>query len=235
LGEALDPSLFTVSGLAHRCRQETALFYQQLEYDERYCFELFRRAIKHKNEQAWDLVIQQYTRQVASWIRRHALYSVVDESIDYFVNKAFFNFWRAFSRDVHKLGKFNSLKAILRYLQLCAHTALKEYAERRMNPGLKVNPRYLDWETDESANPARKVEGHIRAEHVWQHVLGRVKTEQERIIVEAYLIYDMKPRKIYEAHADIFANVEQVRRTKDNMLGRLRRDKHLLELLQADS
>jgi hypothetical protein len=43
----------------------------------------------------------------------------------------------------------------------------------------------------------------------------------------------MKPREIYSAHADAFADVEQVRRVKDNMLARLRRDEHLLGLLQA--
>lgn len=234
MGEALNPSLFTLAGLAHRCQQETALFFQYAESDERYCFELFRRAIKYKNEQAWDLVIRQYTPQVASWIRRHELSSIADESVDYFVNKAFFNFWRAFSRDENKLNRFNSLKAILRYLQLCAHTALKEYVERRMNPGLTVSARYLDWESDDSANPAKEVEGSSQAERVWQYVLGRVKTEQERVIAEAYLIYAMKPREIYGAHTDAFADVDQVRRVKDNMLARLRRDKHLQTLLGVD-
>jgi hypothetical protein len=235
MADTPNPSLFTIAGLAHRCRQETDLFFRRLENDERYCFELFRRAIETKNEQAWNLILQQYSRQVASWVRRHELYSATDESVDYFVNKAFFNFWRAFSRDANKLQRFNSLKALLKYLQLCAHTTLKEYVERRMSPGLTVNSRYFEWKADDTANPAKKVEGRAQADYVWQHVLERVSNEQERIIAEAYLIYDMKPREIFRSHTGAFDSVNQVRRVKDNLLARLRRDKQLLMLMQQDS
>jgi hypothetical protein len=234
MGVEPNPSLFTIAGLAHRCRQETDLFYRRLENDDRYCFELFRRAIEYKNEQAWNLVIQQYSRQVASWVRRHEMYSATDESVDYFVNKAFFNFWRAFSRDAHKLQRFNTLKALLRYLQLCAHTSLKEYVQRRMSPDLTANSRIFEWTPDDSANPSKKVEGRAQAEYVWQHVLDRVKNEQERIIAEAYLIYDMKPREIFRTHADTFDSVDRVRRVKDNLLARLRRDKQLLSLMEQN-
>ena len=55
MADTPNPSLFTIAGLAHRCRQETDLFFRRLENDERYCFELFRRAIETKNEQAWNL------------------------------------------------------------------------------------------------------------------------------------------------------------------------------------
>jgi DNA-directed RNA polymerase sigma subunit (sigma70/sigma32) len=100
-----------------------------------------------------------------------------------------------------------------------------------MIPGLTTNVRYLDLEPDDSANPARKVAERTSADNIWQYVLQKVKTRQEKVIAEAYLIYDMKPREIYSAHNDAFASVEQVRRTKDNLLARLRRDKHLRELL----
>ena len=186
MSEEINLSLFTIAGLAHRCRQETDLFFQYLENDERFCFELFRRAIMYKNEHAWNLVVQQYSYQVAAWIKRNEFYAMADESIDYFTNQAFTNFWRAFSRDVHKLEKFSSLKALLRYLQLCAHTAVKEYVTRRTNPSLVTRSRYLRPEADESTNPASRVEEHGRAEYIWQCVLEKIKWETSSFMAFSY-------------------------------------------------
>jgi predicted nucleic acid-binding protein len=230
----LDTSLSTLSvaGLAHRCRQETERFYRRLRYDERFCFELFRRAILQCSEQAWDLIVEQYTRQVTTWVTRHEAFAAVNEPSDYFVNHAFAKFWRAFSRDPLKLNRFESLRALMQYLKLCAHSALKEYVQRHMS-------RDEEWDSETAAphhgsapDPATEMASDLAAQRLWQRVLKVVKTDQERIIAEAYFVYDMKPREIFSWRQDAFDDVVQVRRVKDNFLARLRRDKQLLAILQ---
>ncbi len=230
-----DLSHFTLADLAHRCRQETGRFFRQLKSDDRFCFELIRRAVQEEHKQAWQLVIEQYQYEVAGWVKRHALYEVVDEEIDYFVNEVFFTFWRAFRNDVNKLDRFPDLKRLLVYLRLCTHTAVHGYVERRMNPEQRNNPKFPNQEVDDSNNPADKVARDDLANEIWQCVLEVVNTEQERLIAEAYLIYDMKPKEIYQAHPDAFANVKQVRRIKDDkLLPRLRRNKKILAFLEGD-
>ena len=58
-------------------------------------------------------------------------------------------------------------------------------------------------------------------------VIARAKNKQEQVIASTFLLYEMKPREIYERHGDLFENVAQVRRVKDNFLTRLRRDQEL--------
>jgi len=221
-------STLTITSLAYRCRQETERYYRRLQPDERYCFELFRRAIELGSDWAWDCIFKQYTHQVTVWTRRHEAFAIVDEDCDYFVNRAFAKFWQAFSRNPLKLTKFNSLKGLLKYLQLCTYTSVKEYVERSMVP------HYVGSFEDEipiiSDGPdlPTRVDSQMKAEDLWQHVLEIVKTEQERIIAEGYFSYDMKPKEIYAWHEDAFVDVVQVRRIKDNFLARLRRDKKLL-------
>lgn len=222
---------FSVAGLAHRCREETERFYRRLQVDERYCFELFRRAIRHRSEQAWNLIVRQYTHQVTAWIQRHESFAGADEACDYFVNHAFARFWRAFNRDPHKLDRFSGLKPLLQYLKLCAHSAIKEHVQRHMHPGQLSLSEHVRTGVPFTADPAATVDGQLGAERLWQRVLEIVKTDQERIVAEAYLIHDMKPREIFAWREDAFSDIVQVRRVKDNFLTRLRRDAQLLAIL----
>jgi hypothetical protein len=81
--------LLTLAGVAHRCAQETDRFFRDERYDPRYCFELFRRAILHHNERAWQLVYAPYQPLVAGWVARHSAFQASDEETQYFVNHAF--------------------------------------------------------------------------------------------------------------------------------------------------
>lgn len=224
-------SMLTVAGLAHRCRQETERFYRRLQYDERFCFELFRRAILQRSEQAWQVIVEHYDRQVTTWIKRHAVFPGADEPPDYFVNQAFARFWRAFSRDPGKLDRFASLNALMQYLKLCANSALTEHVRRHMSRDEPLDPETATLHRDHAPDPASEVAAELGAQRLWQRVLEVVKTDQERIIAQAYLVDDMKPKEIFSWRQDAFDDVVQVRRVKDNFLARLRRDKQLLAIL----
>jgi hypothetical protein len=227
----MDLSTLNLSSLAHLCRQETDRYFQRAAYDDSYCFELFRRAIEQKDETAWTIIVNQYDKLVRAWVKRHHSFALVDEDQDYFVNRAFDNFWSAFSRDPHKISKFSNLKSLLQYLKLCTYTAVQEYAERRMHPShltLSEKPIEAIAKRNDSIG---SVDDGLIAGIVWQYVLAAVKTEQERVIIEDFLLYNMKPREIYARHPDLFADVVQVSRVKGNFMTRLRRNKQLLAII----
>ena len=221
----------SIAGLAHRCSRETERFYRGLLYDERYCFEIFRRAILSQNERAWSLLVQQYTPQVTAWVERCESFTAVDEARDYFVNQAFARFWRAFNRDPHKIHKFDSLNKLLQYLKLCAYSSVKEHASRHLTPYEVPESEAPDLKDDH--DPVATVGAAMRAERLWKHVLSVTKTNQERIIAEAYFVYDMKPMEIYSRYSDHFADVKEVRQVKDNFVRRLRRDMEVLAALES--
>ncbi len=179
------------------------------------------------------MIVETYTRQVTTWILRYEAFAAADEPADYFVNQAFARFWRAFDRDPLKLNRFDSLKALMQYLKLCAHAALKEHLERHMSRDEEWDPQMPLSQHGTAPDPATSVAGEFAVQRLWQRVLEVVKTDQERIIAEAYLVYDMKPQEIYTWRQDAFDDVVQVRRVKDNFLTRLRRDRQLLTILEG--
>ncbi|MDX1417601.1 MAG: hypothetical protein R3293_25585 [Candidatus Promineifilaceae bacterium] len=228
---SVDLSALSLSSLAHLCRKETDRFFKNLDYDDRYCFELFRRAILERDDISWDIILEQYSALVRSWIERHPSYPITDENKDFFVNRTFDNFWHAFNRDPNKLQKFSNVKSLLQYLKLCTNSAVREYADRRMHPqgvALSSTPVVsIAHPVDEIAD----FENTVAAKALWQYIEGLLKSEQERIVAQDFLIYDLKPREIYASHEDGFSGVPQVRRIKENLMARLRRDSYLAEII----
>jgi len=226
-GDCLDPNRLSLSSLAHLCRKETDRFFNRGDYDDRYCRELFRRAIQGRDELAWEILTEQYSALVKSWIQRHPSFVLADEEKEFFVNRTFDNFWYAFSRDPNKLSKFRNLKSLLQYLKLCTNSAVKEYVSRQMRPqGIPLSSTPVLSIAD-PVDPVVEAEEKLQARKIWQYVVSVLKSDQEKIVAEEFLIYDLKPREIFARHGASFSDVGQVRRVKENLMARLRRDRQL--------
>lgn len=229
--DGLDPRALSISSLAHLCRKETDRFFSRIDSDDRYCHELFRRAIQEHDDTAWEILIEQYSALVKSWIQRHPSYAMADEDKDFFVNRTFDNFWYAFSRDRDKLQKFDNVKSLLQYLKLCTNSAVKEYVSRRMRPQEMAFSSRPVLSIANPVNPITSAENKLHAKNIWQYVLSVLKSDQERIVAEEFLLYDLKPREIYARNEETFSSVGQVRRIKENLMARLRRDQQLAAFL----
>ena len=126
LSASNDLQSLSLSGVQHRCAEESERFFQRRNYDPRFCFELFRRALLEHDQRAWETIHHQYHPLVMSWVQRHGLLQALDEEADYFANRAFEKMWAAFSPQ--KFHQFPDLKSILRYLQMCVHSVIVDYA-----------------------------------------------------------------------------------------------------------
>jgi len=85
--ETVDIRSLTVAGIAHRCGKETHRFFLRQDYDPRYCFDLFRRAIVEGNQEAHGCLYTQYLPLVSGWVERHPAFPATGEEIDFFVNR----------------------------------------------------------------------------------------------------------------------------------------------------
>jgi DNA-directed RNA polymerase specialized sigma24 family protein len=229
-----DISLLTLAGIAHRCSQETALFFQRQSYDPRYCFELFRRAIVGHDQRAWELIYAQYRPLVAGWVERHSAFPDSGEEAQYFVNRAFEKMWAALNSD--KFSRFSDLGSLLRYLQMCVHSVILDQvrvAERcvvgvqaeglaaeKSTSGPIVEDQALDW---------------VHRQEFWREINARVHNEKERRVVYGSFILALKPRELYARFRETFRDVDEVYRIKENVLARLRRDAGLQEFLDGDA
>lgn len=213
-----------LSDLARLCARETALFVQRQPFDPQYCFELFRRAIVERNQRAWELVYTFYTPRVEQWVRRDSAFAATGESEDVFVNAAFARFWASLSSD--RFVTFPDLSSLLRYLQVCAHSAIIDHIR-----SLDADTEELDDERGvDVEQPAADVDAAIDRERLWREIDALLADEAERKMMHDSFVLGLTPRQVQERSPQLFATARDVYRVKQNVLSRLRRDQRLKAL-----
>src|SRR5260370_17415632 len=63
--------LLSINDLARCCSEETNKFLKQSVSNDRYCLELFRRAISKRDEDAWACIYHQYAPLVLTLVNQH--------------------------------------------------------------------------------------------------------------------------------------------------------------------
>jgi DNA-directed RNA polymerase specialized sigma24 family protein len=234
MSQPSDLSVFALTSLANRCARETDLFFQRQRYDPRYCFELFRRAIVDRSQRAWELVYVQYRSLVAGWVQRHPAFENSGEETQYYVNRAFERMWRAIP--AAKFNRFRDLKALLRYLQMCAHSVILDKV--RAAEQAVVDRQVEDVTTENLAENAADEDlalGRIHRQEFWEQISRRLRDEKERRVVYGSFVLALKPRELYERYPNTFHDVREIYRVKENALARLGRDAELREILSPDA
>src|ERR1700730_7111963 len=117
--------------LARRCAEETQKFLRQSASNDRYCLELFRRAIVRHNEDAWACLYQQYAPLVLTWVNQHQTVTTLlgQDGAAPLVNAAFAKFAQALTPA--KMSNFDALAAILKYLKMCVHSVVADEVRSR--------------------------------------------------------------------------------------------------------
>ena len=216
----------SLAAIAYRCGQETDRFWQRASYDPRFCFELFRRALVEplldNSKEAWAFVYRQYHRQVTFWVKGHRLFPQTDLEPEALADLALEKMWVSFASTPGKFGQFplsdvdKGLKSLLRYLQMCVHSLVIDSIE---------------------ASPARELPETVRdktahadtllVQEFWEAIFQRLRSDKERLVVDASYVYGLKPRQIFARYPDTFRDVKEIHRIKENVLARLRRDESL--------
>lgn len=214
--------------LADECNRESRRFFRKEAYDPGFCYEIFRRAILEGDAQAWQAIYDQYASLVTSWVYKSSSFHASAEQADYFVNRAFDRMWSALTPV--KFHLYPDLKALLKYLQMCAHSAIIDHTR-------KTSQVELELEAYENFNPGGSrsdMEEHVldalQRRKLWEEIEKRFNSEEERIVFYASFALDQKARQILESHPDRFSNVEEIYLIKQNVMARLRRDESLKDL-----
>jgi len=230
MSDQIDLYRLALASIAHRCTRETEAFFRRQPHDPTFCYELFRRAIVDRCQPAWDVIYAQYSPLVAGWVERHPAFVFGGEEIQFFVNRAFEKMWAAL--DSAKFGRFPNLESLLRYLQMCVHSAIvdqsrkaeqavaSEELESRSDCSPAWQPRHDDLALAE-----------VYRREFWEQINARLKDEQERQVVYGMFVLGLKPRELCARYQKTFADVRDVYRVKENVLARLRRDAELAEIL----
>jgi hypothetical protein len=234
MSQETDLRSLTLAGIAHRCTHETDRFFQRQGHNPRYCFELFRRAIVDRDQRAWSLLYAQYRPLVGGWVRRHPAFPESGEEIPYLVNRAFERMWSALTPD--KFSGFADLKSVLRYLQMCVHSVIVDLVRVAEQPVVEVQLEAFPTTSETGgALVEEQALARVRREEFWGAIDARLRNEKERRVVYGSFVLALKPRELHAQYRDIFRDVNEVYRVKENVLARLRRDDELREWLGQDA
>jgi RNA polymerase sigma factor (sigma-70 family) len=207
-----------VADLADRCGQETAKSRRGQSADDRFCFELFRRALVLRDSAAWEAILRQYGRLVQSWL------NVRGPDAEALVNDAFARFWQQIPPDQF-LHRFHHLGALLAYLRKCARSAaIAHWRQEKQQEKLETLLRDRHKDSSER-DPLLDFD----APELAAHVKARLD-EREWRVIELSIIYGLKPRQIHAQHPNEFISPHEVSHIKERGLERLRRDPYLRRL-----
>ncbi|MBK8988084.1 MAG: hypothetical protein IPM39_18780 [Chloroflexi bacterium] len=220
------PQTLPLAYLRHHCAQESGRFFNRQAYDPRFCYELFRRAILQRDQEAWDAVYHQYERLVTHWVERHAAFLSSGEESQFFMNRAFEKMWLGITPD--KFATFADLPSILRYLQMCVHSVMIDFTRQREQ---KLRLEAIEEMSQTPHTRGTAVEDHIAAastgQELWRWLQTQCKDQKEERVLVGLFVLALKPRELYDLHPDTFSDIKEIYRVKENLVARLRRSEEL--------
>ena len=220
-----------LADLTDWCAHQTELYFQHQSYDPRYCFELFRRAIREQDQFAWEMICLQYQPLVAGWVRQHSRFESSGEDVQYFVNGAFGKI--AVSLTPDKFAGFSDIGSLLRYLKLCVHSVIMDYirlAEQEPFDPLEDASK----EGSLEPSPEEQAMDHSGQKALWELINSRLQDEKERAAIYGSFVLALKPQELHELFRNVFSNIDEIYRVKQNVIARLRRDPEFRKLLGGD-
>jgi hypothetical protein len=222
-------ALLPLDVIANGCSQESQRFLRHAAHDPRFCYDLFRRAIVGRDQRAWDRVYAQYAEEtpiVRRWVERHRLYAAAGEEAAFFVNRAFEKMWGAITPE--KFAAFPDLTSLMRYLKMCVNSVISDYARQ-------AHPAELELQESDASPQSMAYQILVEREELWGLIGSRLNSDQERTAIYCRFDVGMKPSEIAAQYPHTFANVQEVYRVLQNVINRLKRDRELLDYLDADS
>jgi len=189
-------------------------------------YELFRRAIEERDEQAWIESATRYRPLLAAWVSRCSASAALTESYDDLADQAFARAWSALSPE--RFASFPTLAALLAYMRACVTTTVIDHARSELSRERIEQSVHAD----EVATPEQLIMDQFQCQEIWRLAESAVASEQERVVLRETFIYDLPPRAILRRHPDLFADAHSIYTTKRNLFDRLQRCSELRQVYQ---
>jgi DNA-directed RNA polymerase specialized sigma24 family protein len=221
---SIEPRLMDLATLARRALAESRRFYRHEEYDPRFAYELFRRALVDRDDAAWAQLFEQYAPLVEHWVRRTGAFTVSGETSDFFVSAAFTRFWRAIPAE--RFASFPTLASLLNYLRRCATCVVIDTARAHSFADL-LPEESINWNHQRLGHADEEATERVSRAEFWHLIDGLLASEAERVIVRCSFLLGMKPGDIYAQWGCLFSGIEEVYTIKRGVLSRLRKSPEL--------
>jgi hypothetical protein len=215
--------------LAKRCVLEHERFNRGEASETHFAYELFRRAIAERNQEAWEHIFACYAPLIERWIRRSGVLRTTGESMDYFIGAAFMRFSTTITPN--RFESFTTLAGLLSYLQRCTFGAIIDSIRTRSRAEVLLEDTILSSSSLQHM-PHEEAFARISGAEFWKFIDTLLNSVTERLVIYYSFIHGMKPSEIFAKYPDMFASVNEVYTTKRNVLERLGRNQELRELIR---
>ena len=189
-------------------------------------YELFRRAIVERDDEAWAAIYTHYRALLISWARYASAHAPAIGHYADIADRALARAWSALTAE--QFAQFPSLSALLAYLRTCVGAAAIDAARAEATRARA----YQKLELPSVTTPEELVMSAQSRDELWQLINKLVSNEHERIILIESFVLGLPPRSILERHQDRFADVPAIYCAKRNLLNRLERSRDLRQIYQ---
>jgi len=204
----------------YRCSQEVSKYHQQHQVDDRYCLEIFRRAMIDGDNEAWIALQEQFRANVTNWLRSHSSrqQALLVDTEENYVDDTFKRLWQW---GKNQQLEFQTLAGALKSLHLCLNSTIIDTIRASMR-----NERFSLLEDRETPGP--EGEEPYDKHELWVAVQKLIPDKRELRVM--FLLYNdgLKPREIVERCPDEFTDVKEVYRLARSGLDRLKRNADIL-------
>jgi hypothetical protein len=210
------PKEMSLQELSEYSARELACYRRREPSNDKYCLEIFHRAVLERSSDAWAILQMQFNDNMRMWIGRHphkesALRHEDEQS---YINDAFSRFWRAVSE---QRLTFSTLAAALNYLHICLNSAIMDTLRAYSKPREEPIPDY--GHPDEPP-----VEDLYLEDELWEVIQAILPGEKERRMAYLHFHCNLKPREIIRYCPCEFKSEDEIYRLKRNVVERILRN-----------
>jgi DNA-directed RNA polymerase specialized sigma24 family protein len=187
-------------------------------------YDLFRRAIVERCDEAWSAIYSCYRPLLVAWSRQSHARTPSCEAAEDLADRALARAWAALTPE--RFAKFAGLPALLAYLRACVATTVIDSSRIEVTR----DRAYQKLETRAVSTPEQiVVDDSVRAA-LWRAIVPLVASEREKIVLIESFVLALAPRQIQTRHPECFVDVGEVYGAKRNLINRLLRSRDLQRL-----
>ena len=187
-------------------------------------YELFRRAILHRDEEAWALIYERYRSLLIAWAARSTVCAYQYTACADIADQALARAWAALTPE--RFDAFPSLAKLLSYLHACVEATAIDSARAQISRE-RLAQRLA---ASAPASPEQTVLAAQDRVAFWRAVSALAATPAERVVLIESFAYGLPPREICARHPQTFGTARKVCNVKHRLLARLQRSPEVQRL-----
>jgi hypothetical protein len=220
MGLRIDKPLneMSLADLTACCIHEMSKYRRKEPCNDRYCLEIFRRAVILRDDEAWTVLRRQFNESVRLWLGRHPNREAAlrHEDEQSYIDDAFRRFWQAVS---DQQLSFMTLAGALSYLHMCLNCTIMDTLRAYSRPKEEPIPDYGCSNVNEPSTEDYYHEGEL-----WEIIRGILPGEKEKRIAYLHFHCNLKPREIIRYCPGEFSSEDEIYRLKRNIMERIMRN-----------